>query len=99
MTSVSLYGEYPVVDPDYAQPRYGHPKDRRPDLKQIQAGIASAMDGGVPVYFRPYDGGAGEVAQVVDAMEKLRALATGKRLLIIGDSKLLSYIARSGRRR
>ena len=30
----------------------GIPKDRRPDLKQIQAGIASAADGAVPVFCR-----------------------------------------------
>jgi transposase len=91
MTSVSLFGEYPVVDEDYARPRFGHPKDRRPDLKQIQAGVATAADGGVPVFFKPYDGGAGEVSQVVGAMEALRRLAGPRRFLLVGDSKLLSY--------
>jgi hypothetical protein len=40
MTSISLYGDYEQTDPDHAAPRFGHPKDRRPDLKQIQAGLA-----------------------------------------------------------
>jgi transposase len=91
MTSISLYGDYPVVDPDFAQPRYGHPKDRRPDLKQIQAGLASTLDGAVPVFSRPYDGGAGEVSQVVGAMEALRRLAGPRTFLLVGDTKLLSY--------
>jgi transposase len=91
MTSISLYGEYPMVDEAFAQPKFGHPKDRRRDLKQIQAGIATAADGAVPVFFKPYDGGAGEVAQVVGAMEALRALAGPRRFLLVGDSKLLSY--------
>ena len=36
----------------------GHPKDRRPDLKQIQTGLAVAADGGIPVFHHAYDGGA-----------------------------------------
>jgi transposase len=91
MTSISLFGQYPVVDEHYATPRFGHPKDRRPDLKQIQAGVASAADGAVPVFFKPYDGGAGEVSQVVAAMEALRRLAGPRTFLLVGDSKLLSY--------
>ena len=91
MTSVSLYGDYPVCDADFPQPRFGHPKDRRADLKQIQAGIATAADGAVPLFWAPYGGGAGEVSQVVGAMEALRRLAGPRRFLLIGDSKLLSY--------
>jgi len=91
MTSVSLHGDYPAADDGYAQPRFGHPKDRRTDLKQIQAGVATAADGAVPVFFRPYSGGAGEVSQVTGAMEALRKLAGPRRFLLVGDSKLLSY--------
>jgi transposase len=91
MTSVSLYGHYPACDADFPRPRFGHPKDRRPDLKQIQAGIATAADGAVPVFWQPYSGGAGEVSQVVGAMEALRRLAGPRRFLLVGDSKLLSY--------
>jgi transposase len=91
MTSVSLYGDYPACDTEFPQPKFGHPKDRRPDLKQIQAGIATAADGAVPVFWRPYSGGAGEVSQVVGAMEALRRLAGPRRFLLVGDSKLLSY--------
>src|SRR6266511_4094131 len=36
MTSISLYGAYDQVDEDHPAPAYGHPKDRRTDLKQIQ---------------------------------------------------------------
>jgi hypothetical protein len=61
MTSISLYGAYDQVDEDHPAPAYGHPKDRRTDLKQIQAGIAVAADGAIPVLHRAFDGGAGEV--------------------------------------
>jgi transposase len=64
MTSISMHGEYEQVQDGFAAPRFGHPKDRRPDLKQIQAGIAVTGDGGVPVFGRAFDGGAGEVGQV-----------------------------------
>ncbi len=40
MTSISLHGAFERVEEEYPAPRYGHSKDRRPDLKQIQAGLA-----------------------------------------------------------
>ena len=91
MTSISLYGAYASPDYDYIEPRFGHPKDRRLDLKQIQAGLAVSADGGIPIWHRAYDGGAGEVAQVVPAMEALSKLAGMRRFLMVGDSKLVSY--------
>jgi len=93
LTSISLYGAYPDPDDGFPAPRYGHPKDRRPDLKQVQTGLAVSgdPDGGVPVFHRAYDGGAGEVAQVIGAMTSLKKLAGRRRLLLVGDSKLVSY--------
>jgi transposase len=90
MTSISLYGAYEDPEAGFAQPRWGKPKDRRPDLKQVQTGMAVSGDGGVPVWHRAYDGGAGEVAQVVGAMEALKELAGQRDLLLVGDSKLIS---------
>jgi transposase len=91
MTSISLHGDYDGADPGFARPRFGHPKDRRPDLKQIQAGIAVAADGAIPVFHRAYDGAAGEVSQVIGAMQGLQRLAGPQRVLMVGDSKLISY--------
>ncbi|ABW14746.1 Transposase-like protein [Parafrankia sp. EAN1pec] len=91
MTSISLHGAYPEVDEDYTTPRYGHPKDRRPDLKQVQTGLAVTGDGGIPLVHRAYDGGAGEVAQVTGAMRALATIAGERRFLLVGDSKLVSY--------
>ena len=91
MTSISLHGHYRPQTTATPQPKFGHPKDRRPDLKQIQAGVATAADGAVPAFFKPYSGGAGEVSQVTAAMEALRRLAGPRRFLLAGDSKLLSY--------
>jgi transposase len=91
MTSISLYGAYEDPEEGFVAPRFGHPKDRRPDLKQVQTGLAVSGDGGVPVFHRAYDGGAGEVAQVAGAMRALRTLAGERRFLLVGDSKLVSY--------
>lgn len=91
MTSISLYGDYRSPDSDHIEPRFGHPKDRRPDLLQVQAGLAVSADGGIPLWHRAYDGGAGEVAQVVPAMQALSKLAGERRFLMVGDSKLVSY--------
>jgi transposase len=91
MTSISLYGAYDQPEDGFIAPRFGHPKDRRPDLKQVQTGLGVSGDGGVPVWHRAYDGGAGEVAQVAGAMRALRKLAGPRDFLLVGDSKLVSY--------
>jgi transposase len=91
MTSISLYGAYDRVDDEYPAPAYGHPKDRRTDLKQIQTGIAVTADGAIPVFARAYDGNAAEIAQVTDTMRALQTLAAPRSFLLVGDSKLISY--------
>ncbi len=91
MTSISMHGQYEQSEEEFPAPRFGHPKDRRPDLKQVQAGIAVSGDGAIPVFHRAFDGGAGEVGQVIPVMKALQELATERRMLIIGDSKLISY--------
>ena len=91
MTSISVHGEYAQNEDGFAAPKFGHPKDRRLDLKQVQAGIAVSGDGGIPVFHRAFDGGAGEVGQVIPVMKALQEMATQRRLLIVGDSKLISY--------
>jgi transposase len=90
MTSISLYGVYDDPQAGFAAPKWGKPKDRRPDLKQVQTGLAVTGDGGVPVWHRAFDGGAGEVAQVVGAMRALKELAGTRSMLLVGDSKLIS---------
>jgi len=91
LTSISLYGAYTEADQDYPAPRWGHPKDRRADLKQVQTGLAVSGDGGIPVFHRAYGGGAAEVAQVTGAMTALKQIAGPRPFLLVGDSKLISY--------
>ena len=75
MASISLHGAYPGPAAGYPAPRWGHPKDRRPDLEQIQTGLAVSGDGGIPVFHHAYDGGAAEVSRVVGAMTALKTIA------------------------
>src|SRR6266540_339337 len=82
MTSISLYGAYRDTDDDYPAAAFGHPKDRRTDLKQIQAGLAVTADGAIPVFARAYDGNAAEISQVTDTMYALQALAASRRFLV-----------------
>ena len=91
MTSISLYGACPEADQEYATPKFGHPKDRRRDLKQIQTGIGTSADGGIPIFHRACDGGAAEVSQVTGAMTALQEIAGERTFLLVGDSKLISY--------
>jgi transposase len=93
MTSMSLFGAYDPdgQDPDYPQVRFGHPKDRRFDLKQIQAGLGVSADGGIPVFAKAFCGGAGEIGQVVGAIQGMAKVAAARRFLMVGDSKLVSY--------
>ena len=91
LTSISLYGAYPEADEEYPAPRWGHPKEHRPDLKQIQTGLAVSGDGGIPVFHRAYHGGAAEASQVTGAMTALKQIAGPRPFLLVGDSKLISY--------
>jgi transposase len=93
MTSMSVHGDYPESEQDEQFPivKFGHPKDRRVDLKQVQAGLAVSADGGIPVHSRVFGGGAAEVSQVVGAMRDLRKMAGEREFLLVADSKLVSY--------
>lgn len=90
---MSVHGAYPLEDQDDAFPviKHGHPKDRRVDLKQVQAGLAVTGDGGIPVHARVFGGGAAEVSQVVGAMKDRQKMAGEQEFLLVADSKLVSY--------
>ena len=90
---MSLTGAYDTEDqdPQYPQVAYGHPKDRRVDLKQFQAGLGVVADGAVPLLAKAITGGAGEITQVVTAIKQFQAAADIKRFLMVGDSKMVSY--------
>ncbi|WP_188195730.1 hypothetical protein [Nonomuraea sp. SYSU D8015] len=53
------FGAFEQVDGDHPAFKRCHSEDRRTDLKQVQAGIAVTRNGGIPIYHRAFDGGAG----------------------------------------
>ena len=63
MTSISLHGAYPQAEEEFAVPKFRHPKDRRPDLKQIQAGLAVTGDGCIWCSTGPMTAGPGRSAR------------------------------------
>ncbi|MFI6690124.1 IS1634 family transposase [Streptomyces sp. NPDC050485] len=93
MTSMSVHGDYPVEGQDERYPviAHGRPKDRRVDLKQVQAGLAVSADGSILVHARVLGGKAAEVSQVVGAMKDLQHMAGERKFLMVTDSKLVSY--------
>ncbi|MDW6066174.1 hypothetical protein SAZ11_60915 [Streptomyces sp. FXJ1.4098] len=83
---------YPSEDQDEQYPviSYGHPKDRRVDLKQVRPG-SRCRRRRHPVHARVFGGGVAEVSQVVGAMKNLRGMAGERKFLMVADSKLVSY--------
>jgi transposase len=57
-TSVSVYGDYDVVDPPF-KITYGHSKDKRPDLKQFLVSML-CVDHNIPVFGVVKDGNASD---------------------------------------
>jgi transposase len=108
-TSVSLCGQYRQASGRRVRARsapavtFGHPKNHRPDLKQLLFILTTDADGGVPVQFRCADGNTTDVRTHIETWNTLRALAGRPDFLYVADSKLcsfenMSHIARAGGR-
>lgn len=94
LTSFFFEGSYDEEQQDVAAPliKYGQPKkqDAGKWRKQMQVGIATTEDGGVPFWHRPFSGNAAEVSVVGDVMEELRRRIHRSTFTLVGDSKLIS---------
>ena len=94
LTSFFFEGSYDETQQDSAAPliNYGRPKERDAGKrrKQMQVGVATTEDGGVPLWYRPFSGNAAEVSQVGDVMEELKRLVRRSSFTLVGDSKLIS---------
>lgn len=95
LTSFFFEGSYPEEAQDPAAPlvRYGRPKERDAGKlrKQLQVGLATTEDGGVPFWYRSFSGNAAEVSQVGDVMESLKRVVRHSSFTLVGDSKLISH--------
>lgn len=94
LTSFFFEGGYDEAQQDATVPlvNYGPPKkqDAGKWRKQMQVGVATTEDGGVPFWHRPFSGNAAEVSVVGDVMEELRKRVRRGTFTLVGDSKLIS---------
>lgn len=108
-TSVSLCGQYRQACGRHVRARsapaitFGHPKNHRPDLKQLLFILTIDADGGVPVQFRCADGNTTDVRIHIETWNTLRVLVGRPDFLYVADSKLcaaenMQHIARAGGR-
>ena len=107
-TTVSFCGQYRAASGRSIRGRmapaitYGHPKNHRPDLKQLLF-ILTVDSEGVPCQFRCADGNTNDSVTHIDTWNTLRAVAGRADFLYVADSKLCSrenmdYIDRAGGR-
>jgi transposase len=67
---------------------FGHPKNHRPDLKQLMIVLTTTHDGGVPVQFRCEDGNASDSHTHIHTWTFLRELCGYSDFLYVADCKL-----------
>lgn len=88
-TSVAFCGAY--ADQDAAAPRigFGHSSDHRAHRRQLKLAHATTASG-IPLYGRVADGSRHEGAETNTLLERLRGLASPRRLLLVADSALVT---------
>jgi hypothetical protein len=78
MTSISRCGAFDHPDQDLPAPQTGRATNGTLGV-QVQAGLAVAADGGIPIFHHAYDG------QVTQAMTAWKTLAEARSFLLVGD--------------
>jgi transposase len=88
-TSVAFCGAYTDQDHDAARVGFGHSSDHRGHHRQLKVAHATTA-AGVPLFGRVVDGSRHEGAETGGLLERLRALAAPRRLLLVADSALVT---------
>jgi transposase len=88
-TSVAFSGDYQDQVAGMPQIVHGRSSDRQGHRRQLKVaqGVVAA---GVPIYHRVVSGSRHEGAETHQLLERLRALASPKRLLLVADSALVT---------
>lgn len=88
-TSVAFCGAY--ADQDVTAPRigFGHSSDRQAHRRQLKVAHATTA-AGIPLFGRVVDGARHEGAETGGLLERLRALAQPRRLLLVADAALVT---------
>jgi hypothetical protein len=88
-TSVAFCGAYAEQDPGAPRVGFGHSSDRQSHRRQLKVAHATTA-AGIPLFGRVVDGARHEGAETGGLLERLRALATPKKLLLVADSALVT---------
>lgn len=88
-TSVAFCGAYGAQDPEAARIGYGHSSDHQAHRRQLKVAHATTASG-IPLYGRVADGSRHEGAETGCLLERLRAVAAPRRLLLVADSALVT---------
>ena len=88
-TSVAFCGGYADQDPGAPRVGFGHSSDRQGHRRQLKVAHATTA-AGIPLFGRVVDGGRHEGAETGGLLERLRALAAPRRLLLVADSALVT---------
>jgi Domain of unknown function (DUF4277)/Transposase DDE domain len=88
-TSVAFCGAYAEQDPASPKIAYGHSSDRKGHRRQLKVAHATTASG-IPLFARIVDGGRHEGAETGGLLERLRAVAEPRRLLLVADSALVT---------
>jgi transposase len=91
-TTASYYGE---VDGE-GMLRFGHSKDRRPDLPQLKVGLGVLDPLGMPLATEVVAGNKADDPMYLPAIARLRQSLSRSGVLYVGDSKLGSLGNRAG---
>ena len=92
MTSVSVYHQ---PKDDEGLLRFGHSKDRRPDLRQFKLVLGTLDPVGLPLATAPLSGEQADDPHYVPAWERLVAVIGRTDFLTVGDCKLASLTNRA----
>jgi transposase len=101
-TSITLFGDYSQYeDTKAAQPKHGHNKDHRPDLKQLLFSLSVTDDGAVPLFFKVWDGNITDDTTHIRNWSALRSLVGNGDFIYVADCKLcvketMQYIQTEG---
>ena len=92
MTSVSVYHQ---PKDDEGLLRFGHSKDRRPDLRQFKLVLGTLDPVGLPLATAPLSGEQADDPHYLPAWERLVAVIGRTDFLTVGDCKLASLANRA----
>jgi transposase len=88
-TSVAFCGAFADQDSDAPRVGFGHSSDRQGHRRQLKVAHATTA-AGIPLFGRVVAGSRHEGAETGGLLERLRALAEPKRLLLVADSALVT---------